>query len=90
VRSLLAFTCCGRGVLRLAQEGQFWQVFWPAVTANVGYWATLSLNIPDFTRYAKSQRDQVLGQAIGLPLFMALFTFLGEEREAAQNRVSRQ
>lgn len=39
--------------------------------------ATLSLNIGDFTRYAKSQRDQVLGQAIGLPLFMALFTFLG-------------
>lgn len=34
-------------------------MFWPAVTANVGYWATLSLNIPDFTRYAKSQKDQV-------------------------------
>lgn len=61
----------------MAQEGRFWAVFWPAVTANVGYWATLSLNIPDFTRFAKSQRDQVLGQALGLPLFMALFTFLG-------------
>ncbi|KAG2437358.1 hypothetical protein HXX76_006013 [Chlamydomonas incerta] len=61
----------------MPKEGQFWQVFWPAVTANVGYWATLSLNIPDFTRYAKSQKDQVMGQAIGLPLFMALFTFLG-------------
>ncbi|KAG2487231.1 hypothetical protein HYH03_014203 [Edaphochlamys debaryana] len=61
----------------MPKEGQFWGVFWPAVTANVGYWATLSLNIPDFTRYARSQKDQVLGQAIGLPLFMALFTFLG-------------
>ncbi len=38
---------------------------WRAVTANVGYWATLSLNIPDFTRYAHSQKDQVMGQAIG-------------------------
>jgi NCS1 family nucleobase:cation symporter-1 len=51
------------------------------VTANVGFWGTLSLNIPDFTRYARSQRDQVLGQAIGLPLFMALFTFLGNEAQ---------
>lgn len=55
----------------------FWKVFIPAVTANVGFWATLSLNIPDFSRYAKSQRAQVLGQAIGLPLFMAAFTFVG-------------
>jgi NCS1 family nucleobase:cation symporter-1 len=43
----------------------------------VGFWATLSLNIPDFTRYAKSQKDQMLGQAIGLPLFMTLFAFIG-------------
>ena len=43
----------------------------------VGFWATLSLNIPDFTRYAKSQRDQVLGQAIGLPTTMTLFAFIG-------------
>lgn len=55
----------------------FWKVFIPAITANVGFWATLSLNIPDFSRYAKSQRAQVLGQAIGLPLFMAAFTFVG-------------
>jgi NCS1 family nucleobase:cation symporter-1 len=34
----------------MPQEGRFWSVFWPAVTANVGYWATLSLNIPDFSR----------------------------------------
>ena len=43
----------------------------------VGYWATLSLNIPDFSRYAVSQRDQVIGQALGLPLTMALYSFIG-------------
>ncbi|MEZ4458153.1 MAG: NCS1 family nucleobase:cation symporter-1 [bacterium] len=60
-----------------AKEGQFLSVFFPSLTAMVGFWATLSLNIPDFTRYAKTQRDQVLGQAIGLPLFMTLFAFIG-------------
>jgi NCS1 family nucleobase:cation symporter-1 len=52
-------------------------LFVPWVTAMVGYWATLSLNIPDFTRYAKSQRDQALGQAIGLLTTMPLFAFIG-------------
>ncbi len=52
-------------------------VFFPLLTAMVGYWATLSLNIPDFTRYAKSQKDQVLGQAIGLPTTMTLYAFVG-------------
>ena len=55
----------------------FWRVFWPGLTAMVGYWATLSLNIPDFTRYARSQRDQMLGQLMGLPTTMALFSFIG-------------
>jgi NCS1 family nucleobase:cation symporter-1 len=55
----------------------FWTLFPAALTANVGYWATLSLNIPDFTRYAKSQRSQMLGQAMGLPLTMAAFAFIG-------------
>jgi NCS1 family nucleobase:cation symporter-1 len=55
-----------------AKEGQFWLVFWPALTAMVGYWATLALNIPDFTRFARSQRDQAVGQAIGLPPMMGL------------------
>ncbi len=59
------------------KEGQFWSVFFPSLTAMVGFWATLSLNIPDFTRYAKSQRDQILGQAIGLPTTMTLFAFIG-------------
>jgi NCS1 family nucleobase:cation symporter-1 len=58
------------------QAGMFWHVFFPSLTAAVGFWATLSLNIPDFTRYAKSQRDQMLGQAIGLPTTMALYSFI--------------
>jgi NCS1 family nucleobase:cation symporter-1 len=55
----------------------FWQLFPAAVTANVGYWATLSLNIPDFTRFARSQRSQMLGQALGLPATMTAFAFIG-------------
>lgn len=58
------------------KEGQFWTVFFPSLTAMVGFWATLSLNIPDFTRYARCQRDQILGQAIGLPATMTLFAFI--------------
>lgn len=55
----------------------FWNFFFPALTGMVGFWATLSLNIPDFTRYAKSQRAQVNGQIIGLPPSMTLFAFIG-------------
>jgi nucleobase:cation symporter-1, NCS1 family len=54
-----------------------WKIFWPNLTAMVGFWATLSLNIPDFTRYARSQRDQILGQALGLPVTMAFYSFIG-------------
>jgi len=60
-----------------AREGQFMAVFWPSLTAMVGFWATLALNIPDFTRYARSQRDQIIGQALGLPIPMALLAFIG-------------
>ena len=63
---------------RLQQgDAPFWALFWPSLAANVGYWITLSLNIPDFTRYAKTQRSQVIGQAIGLPLTMTAFSFIG-------------
>ncbi len=55
----------------------FWKYFFPALTGMVGFWATLSLNIPDFTRYAKSQKAQISGQAIGLPPSMTLFAFIG-------------
>lgn len=59
------------------KAGQFWTFFWPALSGMIGFWATLSLNIPDFTRYARSQRDQVVGQALGLPTTMALYAFIG-------------
>jgi NCS1 family nucleobase:cation symporter-1 len=59
------------------QKNNFWHIFPGALTASVGYWATLSLNIPDFTRYARSQRSQMLGQALGLPLTMTAFAFIG-------------
>jgi nucleobase:cation symporter-1, NCS1 family len=60
-----------------AKAGQFWNFFFPALTANVSFWATLSLNIPDFSRFAYSQRDQVLGQVLGLPTTMGLYSFIG-------------
>ncbi|KAB2901119.1 MAG: NCS1 family nucleobase:cation symporter-1 [Burkholderiaceae bacterium] len=58
------------------KAGQFAAAFWPSLTAMVGFWATLALNIPDFTRFAQSQRDQVVGQAIGLPVPMGLLAAL--------------
>jgi NCS1 family nucleobase:cation symporter-1 len=75
----------GGGLSRILDEsvrlqkgrGDFWALFPAALTANVGYWATLSLNIPDFTRYARSQKSQALGQALGLPTTMAAFAFIG-------------
>jgi NCS1 family nucleobase:cation symporter-1 len=66
-----------RSVALQSADAAFWQLFPAAVTANVGYWATLSLNIPDFTRYARSQRSQALGQALGLPATMTAFAFIG-------------
>jgi NCS1 family nucleobase:cation symporter-1 len=67
------------------QQGNipFWTLFPAALTANVGYWATLSLNIPDFTRYAKNQRSQMSGQALGLPTTMTAFAFIGVAVTAA-------
>lgn len=63
--------------MKFASTGEFLGYFFPALTAMVGYWATLSLNIPDFTRFARSQKDQVQGQAMGLPTTMTLFAFIG-------------
>jgi NCS1 family nucleobase:cation symporter-1 len=61
----------------VSDDQTFWSLFAPGLAANIGYWITLSLNIPDFTRYAKDQRSQVLGQSIGLPLTMTGFSFVG-------------
>lgn len=57
--------------------GDFWKFFVPSLTGMVGFWATLSLNIPDFTRYAHGQKEQMLGQLFGLPFTMALYSFIG-------------
>ena len=65
------------------EGASFFGYFMAALTAMVGFWATLSLNIPDFSRFARSQRSQVIGQIIGLPLTMLLFAGLGVVLTAA-------
>jgi nucleobase:cation symporter-1, NCS1 family len=55
----------------------FFRFFIPSLTGVVGFWATVALNIPDFTRYARRQRAQVLGQVLGLPTTMTLYSFIG-------------
>jgi NCS1 family nucleobase:cation symporter-1 len=62
---------------RFASTNAFWAFFVPGLTGMVGFWATLSLNIPDFTRYAVSQNAQIKGQALALPPAMTLFAFIG-------------
>src|SRR5690349_21539984 len=49
----------------------------PALNGTVGFWSTVSLNIPDFTRFARDQRGQIIGQAIALPTTMTLYSFIG-------------
>jgi NCS1 family nucleobase:cation symporter-1 len=62
---------------RFQTSNEFFAYFFPALTGMVGFWATLSLNIPDFTRFAKSQRAQIVGQAVGLAPSMTMFAFVG-------------
>jgi NCS1 family nucleobase:cation symporter-1 len=68
-------------------EAMLWPYFFSGLTAMVGFWATLSLNIPDFSRYAVSQKDQIQGQMMGLPLTMFLFAMLGVVLTAASPAV---
>jgi NCS1 family nucleobase:cation symporter-1 len=83
--ALLAWTVARAGGLgpmfrapsKFATLGEFWPVFVPALTAMVGFWATLSLNIPDFTRFGRGQREQMLGQTLGLPTTMVVFSAMG-------------
>jgi NCS1 family nucleobase:cation symporter-1 len=56
---------------------EFWPVFVPSLTAMIGFWATLSLNMPDFTRFGHSQREQIVGQVVALPTTMSLFAAMG-------------
>ena len=57
--------------------GEFFPIFVPSLTAMIGFWATLSLNMPDFTRFGKSQREQVVGQTVALPTTMVVFAAMG-------------
>src|SRR5690349_23890699 len=67
----------------LAQPGTlttfpaFWKVFVPSLSAMIGFWATLSLNMPDFTRFGRSQREQIVGQVVALPTTMSVFAAMG-------------
>ena len=62
---------------KFTSTAEFFRHFIPSLTGMVGFWATVALNIPDFTRYAKSQKAQAFGQALGLPLAMTLYSFIG-------------
>ncbi|HTW67378.1 MAG TPA: NCS1 family nucleobase:cation symporter-1 [Bryobacteraceae bacterium] len=57
--------------------GEFMRFFIPSLTGMVGFWATVALNIPDFTRYARSQKAQIIGQTLGLPPAMTIYSFIG-------------
>jgi len=57
--------------------GEFFKFFVPSLTGVVAFWATVALNIPDFTRYARGQREQMVGQALGLPTTMTFYSFIG-------------
>lgn len=62
---------------KFTSNAEFWKFFVPGLTGMVGFWATLSLNIPDFTRLARSQKDQIVGQALGLNTTMPFYAFIG-------------
>jgi NCS1 family nucleobase:cation symporter-1 len=62
---------------KFATFGEFFKFFVPSLTGVVAFWATVALNIPDFTRYARGQREQMVGQALGLPTTMTFYSFIG-------------
>ncbi|OJW51422.1 MAG: nitrate reductase [Alphaproteobacteria bacterium 41-28] len=72
-----SFTMIFQTTSKFETNFDFYQYFFPALTGIIGFWATLSLNIPDFTRYAKNQRAQILGQTLGLPTTMTFCAFIG-------------
>jgi nucleobase:cation symporter-1, NCS1 family len=62
---------------RFTSVGDLLKFLIPALNGTVGFWATISLNIPDFTRFARNQREQMIGQALALPTTMTLYAFVG-------------
>lgn len=74
--------CSGLGEIMSSEGkfrtfGEFWPVFVPSVTAMIGFWSTLSLNMPDFTRFGRSQKEQAVGQVVALPTTMTVFAMMG-------------
>ncbi|MDM5197345.1 NCS1 family nucleobase:cation symporter-1 [Fictibacillus enclensis] len=77
-----AFTNAGWGPIlstpsKFTTTGEFLKVFFPTLTGVIAFWATLALNIPDFCRYAKNQKSQMIAQSFSLPLTMSIFSFIG-------------
>ncbi len=68
-------------------DASFLAYFFAGLTAMVGFWATLSLNIPDFSRFARSQKDQIVGQVVGLPFTMLMFAGLGVVMTSASSQL---
>jgi len=62
---------------KLNTFGEFWPIFIPSLTGMIGFWATLSLNMPDFTRFGRSQKEQAVGQVVALPTTMVIFAAMG-------------
>jgi NCS1 family nucleobase:cation symporter-1 len=60
----------------LGWGSDFWLLFFPALMGMIAFWSTLSLNMPDFTRFGQSQRTQAIGQTLGLPTTMTLFPLI--------------
>jgi nucleobase:cation symporter-1, NCS1 family len=64
-------------IMERGGTADFWPLFIPSLTATIGFWSTLSLNMPDFTRYGRSQREQAVGQVVALPSTMTVFAAMG-------------
>ena len=67
---------------------QLISVFTAGLTSNLAFWSTLALNIPDFSRYARSQKTQFRGQLYGLPTTMIFFAFVGAYVTAATRHLT--
>jgi nucleobase:cation symporter-1, NCS1 family len=72
---------------RLGWGGRFWPVFFPSLMAMIAFWSTMSLNMPDFTRFGRGQRQQAVGQALGLPTTMTFFSLLAVLITAASQKI---
>jgi purine-cytosine permease-like protein len=69
-------------VLKDTTHVSIWKIFWPNLTGIVGFWSTLALNIPDFTRFARSQKDQAICQLVGMPTTMAFYSCIRKQFDA--------